>query len=60
MGILGVLLNNDYRYVGEEWKVPGMDHKQAAANCFLTALVYAGFLGLSLVCCCANAAKKRR
>jgi|TARA_B110000977_G_scaffold4587_1_gene6485 hypothetical protein len=47
----------------KDWKVeggPSNQHEIAARNCFWTAVIYGGFLGLSLMCCVNNKARGRR
>jgi hypothetical protein len=59
---LSSLFRANYPYLPSEWKVEGggeNQHEIAARNCFLTALIYGGFLGLSLMCCVNNKARGR-
>ena len=57
---LGSLFQKDYRFLGEDWLTEARredEHLIAAKNCFITAAMYGGFLGLSVMCCMNN---KRR
>ena len=57
---LGSLFQKDYRFLGEDWMTEARgegEHLIAARNCFITAALYGGFLGLSVMCCMNN---KRR
>jgi hypothetical protein len=59
---LSSLFRANYPYLPSEWKVEGggeNQHEIAAEKCFLTALIYGGFLGLSLMCCVNNKARGR-
>ena len=61
--ILSSLFNSNYPYMPKDWKVeggPSNQHEIAARNCFWTAVIYGGFLGLSLMCCVNNKARGRR
>ena len=60
---LSSLFRSNYPYLPKEWKVeggPDDQHLIAARNCFLTAVIYGGFLGASLMCCVNNKARGRR
>ncbi len=60
---LSSLFNSNYPYMPKDWKVeggPSNQHEIAARNCFWTAVIYGGFLGLSLMCCVNNKARGRR
>ena len=59
---LGSLFQQDYRFLGEDWKTEANganEHEVAARNCFITAAIYGGFLGLSFMCCITNKARGR-
>jgi hypothetical protein len=59
---LGSLFQKDYRFLGEDWKTEAAEaneHEVAARNCFMTAAIYGGFLGLSFLCCVTNKARGR-
>jgi hypothetical protein len=59
---LASLFKQDYAYLPKEWRVEGgpeNQHEIAARNCFITAIIYGGFLGLSFMCCVNNKARGR-
>ena len=59
---LSSLFKQDYAYLPKEWRVEGgpeNQHEIAARNCFITAIIYGGFLGLSFMCCVNNKARGR-
>ncbi|KAK3250236.1 hypothetical protein CYMTET_40380 [Cymbomonas tetramitiformis] len=61
MGMLGTLIGSGYGYVGEwgekEKMISSAAQQDAANNCYTVAMIWTGFLGASMICCCANRTK---
>lgn len=61
MSMLGLLIGSGFEYVGqwteEALKADPAQQTLAAKNCYTVAVIWTGFLGLSMVCCFANRRK---